>query len=132
MDVIREFAGVVPIFGVCLGHQAIATVFGAKVVRAGRVMHGKVSPVETDGKGVFAGLETFDAMRYHSLAVDESTLPEDMIITARATDDNEIMGIRHTTLAVEGVQFHPESIMTTVGMAMLGNFLTTCRKEPNA
>ena len=129
MDVVREFAGTVPIFGVCLGHQVIATVFGATVVRAGRVMHGKVSRVKTDGRGVFAGLDEFDAMRYHSLAVDESTLPDELEISARALDDNEIMGIRHTTLAVEGVQFHPESIMTGVGMAMLDTFLATCRKE---
>jgi anthranilate synthase/aminodeoxychorismate synthase-like glutamine amidotransferase len=120
---INYFSGKIPILGVCLGHQAIGQAFGGKVVRAGRVMHGKTSPVSHDGKGVFSGLpQPFDAMRYHSLVVEEESLPDCLTITAR-TDQGELMGLRHKTYAVEGVQFHPESIMTPDGVQLLRNFV---------
>jgi len=120
---INYFSGKIPILGVCLGHQAIGQAFGGKVVRAGRVMHGKTSPVSHDGKGVFSGLPSpFDAMRYHSLVVAEEGLPDCLTITAR-TDQGELMGLRHKTFAVEGVQFHPESIMTPDGVQLLRNFV---------
>ena len=120
---INHFGGKIPILGVCLGHQAIGQAFGGKVVRAGRVMHGKTSPVSHDGKGVFSGLpQPFAAMRYHSLVVEEQGLPDCLTITAR-TDQGELMGLRHKTLAVEGVQFHPESIMTPDGVQLLRNFV---------
>lgn len=122
-DAIRAFAGRIPILGVCLGHQAIGEVFGAKVIHAQRLMHGKVSEITSDGKGVFTGIESpFKAMRYHSLALERATLPECLAVTATA-EDGEIMGIRHTSLPVEGVQFHPESIMTPVGKRLFRNFL---------
>ena len=120
---INHFSGKIPILGVCLGHQAIGQAFGGKVVRAGRVMHGKTSPMSHDGKGVFSGLPSpFDAMRYHSLVVEEESLPDCLTITAR-TDQGELMGLRHKTYAVEGVQFHPESIMTPDGVQLLRNFV---------
>jgi len=120
---IRHFGGRVPLLGVCLGHQSIGRAFGGAVVRAGRIMHGKTSPVRHDGKGVFTGLpETFDAMRYHSLVVD-ADLPDCLVATAW-TDQGELMGIRHRELAVEGVQFHPESIMTPDGVLLLKNFVS--------
>ncbi len=120
---IRRFAGRIPIFGVCLGHQAIGEVYGARVVRARRLMHGKVSDVTADGKGVFAGLESpFKAMRYHSLALERDSLPDCLRVSATA-EDGEIMGIRHATLPVEGVQFHPESIMTPTGKRLFRTFL---------
>ena len=120
---INHFSGKIPILGVCLGHQAIGQAFGGQVVRAGRVMHGKTSPVTHDGKGVFSGLPSpFEAMRYHSLVVAEEGLPECLLVTAR-TDQGELMGLRHKTLAVEGVQFHPESIMTPDGVQLLRNFV---------
>ena len=120
-DVLRELAGKLPILGVCLGHQCIGTVFGGRVARAKRIMHGKTSPIHHDGAGLFQDLPNpFQAMRYHSLIVEE--LPAGFEITAR-TDQNEIMGIRHRELAIEGVQFHPESILTEHGHAMLKNFL---------
>src|ERR1700746_3218375 len=113
LDVVRRFAGEVPILGVCLGHQCIGEAFGGKVVRAPRLMHGKTSPVIHDGNTIFAGLPSpFDAMRYHSLIVDPDSLPPALEVSAR-TAENEIMGLRHKELAVEGVQFHPESILTT-------------------
>lgn len=122
-DVIPAFAGVVPVFGVCLGHQAIGHVYGADVVRAPELMHGKTSSVEHDGRGVFAGLASpLTATRYHSLVIDPSTLPDCLEVTAR-TADGIIMGVRHRELAVEGVQFHPESILTTSGHDLLRNFL---------
>ena len=122
-DVIRHFAGKCPIFGVCLGHQCIGYTFGAQVVRADRLMHGKTSPIHHDGKGVFAGLSTpFTATRYHSLIVKEDTLPDAFEITAR-TDQGELMGIRHKTMPIEGVQFHPESFLTEQGHQLLANFL---------
>ena len=121
---IRELAGTLPILGVCLGHQALGQAFGGRIVRAERLMHGKTSPIHHDGKGIFTGLANpFDGMRYHSLIVDEQTLPDCLTITAR-TDEGELMAIRHTTLPVEGVQFHPESIMTPAGIRLLRNFMS--------
>ena len=116
-------AGKVPLLGVCLGHQAIGEAFGGETVRAGRLMHGKTSLVSHDGRGVFTGLpDPFEAMRYHSLVVEEVSLPDCLAITARS-DQGELMGLRHKTLAVEGVQFHPESIMTPDGVQLLKNFM---------
>lgn len=124
LAVIERFAGAIPILGVCLGHQAIGHAFGGRVVRAARLMHGKTDAVKHTGAGVFAGLPTpFTATRYHSLAVERASLPACLELTAW-TDDGEIMGLRHKTLAVEGVQFHPESIATEHGHAMLKNFLS--------
>ena len=123
IEAIRYFAGKIPILGVCLGHQSLGEAFGGTTVRAGRLMHGKTSPVHHDGRGVFTGLPSpFDAMRYHSLVVSEEDLPECLEVTAR-TDQDELMGLRHRTLQVEGVQFHPESIMTPDGVALLKNFI---------
>ena len=123
-DVIRHFAGRVPLLGVCLGHQCIAYSFGAKVVRADRLMHGKTSMVEHDGKTIFQNLENpFQATRYHSLIVKEDTLPDCFEITARTTDRGELMGIRHKDHPVEGVQFHPESFLTEQGKKLLRNFM---------
>ena len=123
MDMIRAFAGKIPVFGVCLGHQSIVEVFGGNVVRAGRLMHGKVSPVQHDGRGVFAGMpQPFEAGRYHSLIARPDTLPDVLEVTARTPQD-EIMGVRHRELMVEGVQFHPESVLTPEGPALMGNFL---------
>jgi len=120
---IAHFAGKVPILGVCLGHQALGQAFGGKVVHARTLMHGKVSPIEHEGRGVFGGLPApFSATRYHSLAVERESLPDCLEVTAW-TADGEIMGLRHRTLAVEGVQFHPESVLTEHGHAMLRNFL---------
>ena len=120
---IQHFAGKLPILGVCLGHQAIGAAFGGTIVRAQQLMHGKTSVITTTQKGVFAGLpEKFTVNRYHSLAIERATCPEVLEITAW-TDDGEIMGVRHQTLAIEGVQFHPESILTEHGHAMLRNFL---------
>ena len=122
LEVIKHFAGKMPILGVCLGHQAIGEAFGGEVVHAKTLMHGKVSPVIHEGKGVFTGLPTpFVATRYHSLAVRRESLPACLEVTAW-TEDGEIMGIKHRTLAVEGVQFHPESILTEHGHTMLANF----------
>jgi anthranilate synthase/aminodeoxychorismate synthase-like glutamine amidotransferase len=123
MKVIETFAGKVPILGVCLGHQAIGQVFGGRVVRAPQLCHGKSSPVEHDGRTIFAGLnQSFQAGRYHSLIVEEDGLPPCLEISAR-TSDGIIMGLRHREMKIEGVQFHPESIMTTQGKALLENFL---------
>ena len=123
IEMIKHFAGKVPILGVCLGHQAIGEAFGGTVVRAARIMHGKTSPMEHDGKGVFTGLPNpFDGMRYHSLIVQESDFPDCLEVTCRS-DENELMGLRHKELAIEGVQFHPESIMTPAGITLLKNFL---------
>jgi anthranilate synthase component 2 len=128
MDVIREFSGRTPILGVCLGHQAIAGAFGGEIVRAGKLMHGKTSPVTTDGKTIFAGIPApFDAMRYHSLVVSRESLPECLEITA-CSDDGEIMGIRHKSHITEGIQFHPESILTDSGKDILRNFLKLVSK----
>jgi anthranilate synthase/aminodeoxychorismate synthase-like glutamine amidotransferase len=123
MDMIRAFAGKLPIFGVCLGHQSIVEVFGGDVVRAGRLMHGKVSPVHHDAQGVFAGApQPLEVGRYHSLIAKPETLPAALAVTAR-TPEGEIMGVRHTELNVEGVQFHPESVLTPEGPLLMGNFL---------
>ena len=120
---IQHFARQLPILGVCLGHQAIGAAFGGKIVRAQELMHGKTSVITTTEQGVFAGLpKQFTVNRYHSLAIERATCPPELEITAW-TDDGEIMGVRHKTLAVEGVQFHPESILTEHGHAMLKNFL---------
>jgi anthranilate synthase/aminodeoxychorismate synthase-like glutamine amidotransferase len=124
LDVIRTYAGRIPILGVCLGHQAIGQAFGGKVVRAGRVMHGKTSKIFHDEKGLFAGLPNpFEATRYHSLLVERQSLPDCLDVTAK-TWDEEIMALRHRTLPVVGVQFHPESFLTTVGKDLLRNFLS--------
>ena len=123
MDMIRAFAGRVPVFGVCLGHQAIVEVFGGKVVRAGRLMHGKTSPVEHDGRGLFVGLpQPCEVGRYHSLIAQPESLPAVLRVSAR-TPEGEIMGVRHRDLAVEGVQFHPESVLTPDGPQLMRNFL---------
>ncbi|MGD6796487.1 aminodeoxychorismate/anthranilate synthase component II [Metabacillus indicus] len=127
MAAIERFAGKIPIFGVCLGHQSIAQVFGGDVVRAERLMHGKTSEMHHDGKTIFKDIENpFTATRYHSLIVKKETLPDCFDITAW-TQQGEIMAIRHKTLPVEGVQFHPESIMTSFGKNLLGNFIKTHR-----
>lgn len=123
LAVIEHFKGLVPLMGVCLGHQSIGQAFGGKVVHAKQIMHGKTSPVQHQGQGVFKGLANpFTVTRYHSLVVDEQTLPSCLEVTAR-TDDGEIMGLRHRQLAIEGVQFHPESILTEHGHDLLKNFL---------
>ena len=123
MQMIQAFAGRVPIFGVCLGHQALVEAFGGKVVRAGRLMHGKVSPVRHDGKGLFAGMaQEFSAGRYHSLIAETASIPEALEVTA-STAEGEIMGVRHRNLPIEGVQFHPESVLTPQGPILMGNFL---------
>jgi anthranilate synthase component 2 len=123
VPLIRRFAGAIPILGVCLGHQAIGQAFGGRIVRAQRVMHGKVSSVTHDGRGVFSGLPSpFTATRYHSLAIEPSTMPACLVVTATA-DDGEVMGVRHRDWQVEGVQFHPEAILTEHGHALLRNFL---------
>jgi anthranilate synthase component 2 len=120
---IQRFTGVLPILGVCLGHQAIGAAFGGHIVRAGRIMHGKTSPIHHMGEGLFAGLANpFDATRYHSLVIDPPTLPDCLERTAW-TAEGEIMGVRHRTAFVEGVQFHPESILTLEGKKLLRNFL---------
>ncbi|MET0935476.1 MAG: aminodeoxychorismate/anthranilate synthase component II [Luteibacter sp.] len=128
IDILRDMAGELPIFGVCLGHQAIGQVFGGKVVRAREIMHGKTSPVKHLGKGVFAGLPNpFEATRYHSLVVEKDSVPDCLEVTAWTEREDgsldEIMGLRHRTLDIEGVQFHPESILTQHGHDLLRNFL---------
>jgi anthranilate synthase component 2 len=133
LETIRAFAGRIPLLGVCLGHQAIGQVFGGYVIRAGRVMHGKTSPVYHRGEGVFAGLPNpLTATRYHSLVVDKARLPDCLEVTAWTENEDgsveEIMGVRHRTLDVEGVQFHPESILTEAGHELLANFLRRPRK----
>ncbi len=126
---IKHFAGKKPILGVCLGHQAIAEAFGGVIVHAGCIMHGKTSNISHDGKGVFAGLkDSVQVMRYHSLAADRNQLPACLEVTA-TTDDGEIMGLRHKEYMIEGVQFHPESIMTPLGKKMLRNFINQCESQ---
>jgi anthranilate synthase/aminodeoxychorismate synthase-like glutamine amidotransferase len=129
VPLIRHMAGKAPILGVCLGHQAIGEAFGGQVVRAQQLMHGKTSPVEHDGKGIFAGLASpLTATRYHSLIVAEESLPAELLVTARTPgangDGSVIMGLRHRTLPIEGVQFHPESVLTEGGHQMIRNFLS--------
>jgi anthranilate synthase/aminodeoxychorismate synthase-like glutamine amidotransferase len=127
MTVIRELAGEIPILGVCLGHQAIGEVYGGRIVVAPTLMHGKTSAIHHDGSGVFAGLpDPFTATRYHSLVVEPDSVPDPLEVTAR-TPDGVIMGLRHRTLAVEGVQFHPESLLTIEGPSLLSNFLAATR-----
>ena len=131
MSVIKQFAGQIPILGVCLGHQSIGQAFGGKIVHAKQLMHGKTSEIHHKQIGVFAGLpDPFTATRYHSLVIERESLPECLEITAW-TDDGEIMGVRHKSLAVEGVQFHPESILTEHGHALLENFLRTPSPRPS-
>ncbi|WP_342631283.1 aminodeoxychorismate/anthranilate synthase component II [Marinobacter alkaliphilus] len=130
MEAIRHFAGKLPILGICLGHQSIGQVYGGDIIRAGRVMHGKVSPVYHNDVGVFRGLSNpLQATRYHSLVIDKDTLPDCLEVTAWTRNEDgsieEIMGVRHKTLPIEGVQFHPESIMTEQGHELLRNFLRT-------
>jgi para-aminobenzoate synthetase component 2 len=124
VDTIRGFGGKIPILGVCLGHQSLAVAYGGEVIRAPRLMHGKTSPITHDGKTIYRSLPSpFEATRYHSLIVNRVNLPDCFEVSAE-TAEGEIMGIRHKTLGVEGVQFHPESILTTVGKDLLRNFLT--------
>src|SRR5271169_3987006 len=123
MAMIKAFAGRIPIFGVCLGHQSLVEVFGGKVVRAGRLMHGKVSKVTHDGKKLYAGMsQDFEAGRYHSLIAHPESIPATLEVTSR-TDTGEIMGVRHRSFPIEGVQFHPESVLTPDGPTLMGNFL---------
>ncbi len=125
IEMIRAFAGRIPILGVCLGHQSIVESFGGRVVRAGRLMHGKTSPIEHDRRGVFEHVDNpCEVGRYHSLIAAPESLPAELTVTAR-TPEGEIMGVRHTRLAIEGVQFHPESVLTPLGPAMMQNFLQT-------
>ena len=124
LDVIKDFGPRMPVLGVCLGHQAIGLAFGGDVVRAPAPIHGKTSTVEHNNRGVFAGLaSSFQAGRYHSLVVDEKSLPADLEVTARTKDDGLVMGLRHRSLPVHGVQFHPESVLTNEGRRILRNFL---------
>lgn len=130
MDVIREYAGKLPLLGVCLGHQSIGQVFGGKIIHAKQIMHGKVSDMHHNGQGVFSGLdEPFIATRYHSLVIEKESLPDCLEVTAWTQDENgdfdEIMGVRHKELCIEGVQFHPESIRSEFGYELLKNFLNT-------
>jgi len=129
-EVIGHFAGRVPVLGVCLGHQAIGEVFGGRVVRAERLMHGKTSLIHHDGRGLFAGIANpFEATRYHSLIIARDSMPADLELTAW-TEEGEVMGVRHRRFAVEGVQFHPESILTRVGHDLLRNFLKVTEGVP--
>ena len=124
VETILNFGGVIPILGVCLGHQSIGQAYGGNIVRAQQLMHGKTSMIHHYSVGVFEGLPSpFEATRYHSLVIERETLPDCLEVTAWTEEDNEIMGVRHKTLAVEGVQFHPESILTEHGHQLLGNFL---------
>ena len=134
MDVIRKLGAVTPILGVCLGHQAIGAAFGGSVVRAAMPMHGKTSIIEHDGLGVFAGIDgPFVASRYHSLVVAEEGLPNELVVSARTAGDRTIMGLRHKTLPIHGVQFHPESILTGEGRRILRNFVEAARaRTPHA
>jgi anthranilate synthase/aminodeoxychorismate synthase-like glutamine amidotransferase len=128
LELLRVLSGAVPIFGVCLGHQAMGQAFGGRVVRAGRLMHGRTSPILHDGRGVFEGVPSpFEATRYHSLLVERETLPDCLTISAW-TAEGEIMGLRHKTLDVEGVQFHPESVLTPEGKKLVGNWLDRVRQ----
>ena len=129
VDLIKEFAGRIPILGVCLGHQSLAYAYGAEIIRADRLLHGKTSQIHHDGKGVYKDIpDPFEATRYHSLLVDKDTLPDVFEITAW-TDEGEIMGIRHKELLLEGVQFHPESILTKYGKDLLGNFIRIAKNS---
>ena len=130
LEAIKTFAGRIPILGVCLGHQAIVHAFGGEIVRASKIMHGKTSRIRSDGKGLFHGVDgPFEAMRYHSLIAKREKLPNELVITAESEDDHEIMGVRHKEFPVEGIQFHPESIMTIIGKRLLRNFLEVVCKR---
>ncbi len=129
LELVRVLGGAIPIFGVCLGHQAIGQAFGSRVVRAGRLMHGKTSPIVHDGQGLFEGLPSpFEATRYHSLLVERATLPDCLVVSAW-TAEGEIMGLRHKTLDVQGVQFHPESVLTPEGKRLVGNWVRRLRRS---
>ncbi len=129
VDAIKEFAGRMPILGVCLGHQSLAYAYGAKIVRADRLLHGKTSEIHHDGKGIYKNIpDPFEATRYHSLLINKKSLPDVFEITAW-TDEGEIMGIRHKEHLIEGVQFHPESILTKHGKELLNNFITIAKKK---
>jgi anthranilate synthase/aminodeoxychorismate synthase-like glutamine amidotransferase len=129
LDLIRNLAGTIPILGVCLGHQCIAQAFGGKIVLAKKVMHGKLSRISHNGSGLFDGIpDNFSAVRYHSLAVDESSLPDGFLVNARAYDDGEIMAICHENMPIFGVQFHPESIATDFGEEILEKFIALTRR----
>ncbi len=131
VELIQRLGGKVPILGVCLGHQSIGQAFGASIVLAPDLMHGKTSEIRHDGKGIYEGLpETFTATRYHSLIIDPDTVPSDFVVTATSSD-GVIQGIRHKTLPIEGVQYHPESILTVVGKDLLANFLRSCGIRTN-
>ena len=128
LELIHAAAGRIPMMGVCLGHQAIGHAFGGKVISAKRIMHGKLSTIQHDGKGLFQGIpQNIKVVRYHSLAVEEATLPDCLEVTAHS-EDGEIMGIRHKELPIEGIQYHPESIMSEFGRQQLMNFLNICRE----
>ncbi len=132
VEVVRRFAGSIPILGVCLGHQSVGQAMGAKIVKAGKLMHGKTSMIQHDGKGLFENLPNpFEATRYHSLVLERKSLPDCFTITAES-DDGEIMGIRHAEYPLEGVQFHPESILTLSGKDLLRNFLNMPAARVNA
>jgi anthranilate synthase/aminodeoxychorismate synthase-like glutamine amidotransferase len=132
LEAVRALAGAMPVLGVCLGHQAIGQAFGGRVVRAERLMHGKTSPIEHDGRGLFEGLPSpFEATRYHSLIVERESLPDCLEVSAW-TAEGEVMGLRHRDHDVEGVQFHPESVLTTVGKSMLGNWVRRLRSNGDA
>ncbi len=134
IEMIRAFAGKIPVLGVCLGHQAIAEAFGGRIVRAPRLMHGKTSPIEHDRQGVYAGIDSpCEVGRYHSLIAEPESLPSELHVTAR-TVEGEIMGLRHVALNLEGVQFHPESVLTPAGPAMMKNFLAVSggRRAPSS
>ena len=123
-DILRNLSREVPTLGVCLGHQGIVSAYGGRIVRAKKLRHGKTSPIRHNGKGVFRGIENpFEATRYHSLVADRRTLPRSLEVTAESLDDHEIMGVRHREFPIEGVQFHPESILTSPGRRMIENFL---------
>ena len=130
MELIKAAAGKVPVLGVCLGHQSIGQVFGGKVIQAKEIMHGKTSQIKHDGKGLFAKLPAdLKVVRYHSLALEEASLPDCLEITARTTDDGEIMGVRHKEFLIEGIQYHPESVLTSTGKRQLANFLNNIKGE---
>ncbi len=131
IDLIQEFAGKKPILGVCLGHQSIGAAFGGRIVHAPELMHGKTSMIKHDGQGVYQGLPNpFVATRYHSLIIEPNSIPDDFEVTAYA-DDGVVMGVRHKSMPIEGVQFHPESILTTSGKDLLANFLQSCGTMPD-
>jgi anthranilate synthase/aminodeoxychorismate synthase-like glutamine amidotransferase len=129
LELIKAAAGKIPVLGVCLGHQSIGQVFGGKVIQAKKIMHGKTSQIQHDGKGVFEKLPTdVKVVRYHSLALEDESLPECLEVTARTTDDGEIMAVRHKEFAIEGIQYHPESVLTSTGKRQLANFLNKIKK----